>query len=370
LIHVKARADARSLHSRSMSATDERGERRLGNAEIADVLEEIGDLLELEGENQFRIRAYRNAARLVRGLRTPVADMIARGDDLARLPGIGADLAAKVAGIAATGTLPLLAELRRKTPPGLIELLRLPMLGPKRVKLLADALRIRSLADLRDACAAGRLRGVAGFGPKTIARLAEALAAPQAGARRVARAAVVPVANDLVAYLEAAPGVEDAVAAGSYRRERETVGDLDIVVAAMPGSPVMDRFVTFPEVREVVAHGPTRATVVLRSGLQVDLRVVPPRSLGAALVYFTGSKAHNIALRRLGLARKLKINEYGVFRGARRIAGDTEESVYRAVGLPWIPPQKREDAGELPTPATAPRRRRVDRVPQRPGGPR
>lgn len=316
---------------------------KVGNAEIAAIFDEIADLLELAAENPFRIRAYRNAARVIGGLGMEVADMIARGDDPASLPGIGDDLAAKVRDILASGTTKLLARLRKRTSPALVALLRLPGLGPKRARMLVETLKIRSLDDLRRAAAADRLAAV--LGPKTAAGVAAALAGPPTG--RFVRKSVEPVAAAVARQLLPAAGVESVVVAGSFRRRRPDVGDLDVLIAARKDSDALDRFVALPNTDHVLAHGPTRAAIVLRSGLQIDARLVPPESFGAALVYFTGSKAHNIALRRRALARGLKLNEYGVFRGNRRIAGATEESVYAAVGLPWIPPELRADDGEI-----------------------
>ncbi len=316
---------------------------RIGNAEIVAIFDEIADLLEIAGANPFRIRAYRNAARVIGGLGLEIAAMIARGDEPADLPGIGTDLAAKIREILATETTPLLARLRKETPPALVALLRLPGLGPKRARKLVDTLKIRSLDDLRRAAARDQLAAV--LGPKTAAGVAAALAGPPSG--RFARAVVAPVARAIIRQLAPARGVDAVVVAGSFRRARPDVGDLDVLISAAKGSDALDRFVALPNVDHVLVHGPTRAAIVLRSGLQVDARLIAPESFGAALVYFTGSKAHNIALRKRALARGLKLNEYGVFRGTRRIAGATEESVYGTLDLPVIPPALRENSGEI-----------------------
>jgi DNA polymerase (family 10) len=309
------------------------------NADIARCFDEIADLLELRDENPFRIRAYRNAARVVGELRLDVAETLDRGGELPRLPGIGEDLAAKMREIAATGTCKLLEQLRHKFPAGITELLALPGLGPKRVRAL-HAKRIDSLADLERAAHAGRLRGIAGFGEKTESRLLEVAAARLSKSRRFKLAVAAQYAEPYARHV-------GAVIAGSYRRMKETVGDVDLLVASARPEQAIERFVGYPEVKEVAARGTTRAAVVLACGLPVDLRVVAPESFGAALHYFTGSKAHNIAVRKLGMARGLKINEYGVWRGKRRVAGETEASVYAAVGLPYIEPELREDRGEL-----------------------
>jgi DNA polymerase (family 10) len=215
------------------------------------------------------------------------------------------------------------------------------------VKLLHDALKVDTVEALRRAAGAGRIRELPGFGEKTESRIREVLAARGAASQRLKLAVAAQYAAALETWLGRAPGARKVTVAGSCRRMRETVGDLDVLVAAAVGGPVTERLLAYDEVKSVLARGQTRSSVTLKSGLQVDLRVVPPESYGAALHYFTGSKAHNIAIRRLGQARGLKINEYGVFRGTRRIAGDTEESVYRAVGLPYIEPELREDRGEI-----------------------
>lgn len=317
------------------------------NADIAAIFEEIADLLEIQGENPFRIRAYRNAAREMQSLGVPASEMIAKGEDLTELPGIGNDLAAKISEIVATGKCKALEKLRAKFPPTITTLLKLPGLGPKRVKMLYDELKVESVAALKQAARAGLIRELPGFGEKTEAAILEALAQHAEEATRFKLAIAAQYAEPLVDYLGKSRNVKQVEIAGSYRRFRETVGDLDILATTTGKSDVMERFVQYDEVREVMAHGETRATVRLQCGLQVDLRVVPQESFGAALQYFTGSKAHNIEIRRLGQQKKLKINEYGVFRGTKAIAGKTEESVYAAVGLPWIAPELRENRGEI-----------------------
>lgn len=296
------------------------------------------------------MRAYRNAARVVADLPESVESMLASGRDLAELPGIGRDLAGKIAEIARTGRLGLLDEVAARTPPGLTELAALPGLGPKRARALHDELGITTLEGLAEAARAGAVRGLRGFGRLTEERILEALGALGRRApaeQRIPLAAAERAAAPLVEHLRAARGLTALAVAGSFRRRRETVRDLDLVAACREGSDVIDRLVAFPGVEEVLARGTTRSTVRLASGLQVDLRVVPEESLGAALHYFTGSKAHNIATRRLAIERGLKLNEYGVFRDGRYVAGRTEEEVYRAVGLPYIPPELRESRGEI-----------------------
>ncbi len=317
------------------------------NADVAAVFEEIADLLEIEGANPFRVRAYRFAARTLRDLSREVAEMVAKGEDLTSLPGIGEDLAGKIKDIVATGTTALLEKHRKTVPATLTELLRIPGLGPKRVRILSQGLNIRSLSELQNAAREGRVQALPGFGEKTEQHILDALAAQTGKERRVRLADAAPYAEALVTYLRQFPGVGRVVAAGSYRRGKETIGDLDILATARHGKAVTDRFTAYPEVEEVLARGETKASVRLKSRLQVDLRVVPDDCYGAALQYFTGSKDHSVVLRQLAQQRGLKLNEYGVFRGETRVAGETEESVYAAVGLPWISPELRENRGEF-----------------------
>jgi DNA polymerase (family 10) len=317
------------------------------NTDAAAVFDEIADLLEVQGGNAFRVRAYRNAARTLGDLPRNVKEMLEAGEDLDALPGIGKDLAGKIAEIVATGTCAQLETLRKAVPHGVVELLQLPGVGPKRVQLLFEELGIGSLEQLRAAAQAGRVRTVHGFTEAAEKKLLQAVNERLQTTRRFPIAQAAPVAEALLKELQAAPGVDRAVAAGSLRRFRDTVGDLDLLVTAGADSPVMERFVTGDAVARVLSRGPTRSSVVLKSGLQVDLRVVAPESFGAAWMYFTGSKAHNIALRRIAQDAGLKLSEYGLYRDAKRIAGATEEQVYKALKLPWITPELREDRGEI-----------------------
>ena len=318
------------------------------NAEIAAIFNRIADILEIQDENPFRIRAYRNAARTVQGLTYSLAEKVAAGDNLVTLPGIGKDLAGKIREIVETGTTKKLQELERAVAPELIDLLKVPGLGPKRLKRLRDYLQINNLKDLEKAAREGRIRQIPGFGEKTEKNMLAELSELQRRITRFLWYEVEEMAEQLVTELRKVEKVKRVEMAGSYRRRRETVGDLDILVIASKDSPVMDTFVSLPVVERVIAKGSTRSTVVLRTGLQVDLRVVPEVSFGAAWHYFTGSKPHNIAVRIMGVQRGLKINEYGVFdRKGKRIAGRTEEEVYRQVELPWIEPELREKRGEL-----------------------
>lgn len=317
------------------------------NASIAQTFEETADLLEVAAANPFRVRAYRNAARTVRALTEELATLIERGDDLTALPGIGADLAARIRTIVTTGSTAGLTELHGTLPASLLDLLHVRGLGASRVRRLYEDLGIDSLDELERAARAGRLRELDGFGTRSEQNLIEAIEAQRSTARRFARMAVATSANAIAQRLRGASGVIDVVVAGSYRRGCATVGDLEVLVAATQAGPVVRAFVDHAEIEGIESRGRTRARVVLRSGLQVDLRVVEREQFGSALQYFTGSGAHNIVLRRRAQNRGLKINEYGVFRGTRRIAGATEESVYAAVDLPLIPPELREGCGEF-----------------------
>jgi DNA polymerase (family 10) len=317
------------------------------NAEIADRFEQLADLLELQGANPFRVRAYRNAARFIRGHSRSLAELLDEGADLADLPGIGADLAGKIATLVRTGRLPLLEQTAKKVPAPLVEMTRIEGLGPKRAQALYQALKVRSLEDLARAARSGRIREVPGFGVRTEQLIAQRVERAVTAEHRLRLADAEQIARPLVNYLRGIDGVKDVEVAGSFRRRRETVGDLDVLVSAARGANVMDDVVRYEDLAEVQAQGSTRATLRLRNGLQVDVRVVPAAAFGSALHYFTGSKAHNIAVRRMAMARGLKLNEYGIFRGERRVGGRTENEVFAAVGLPVIPPELREDRGEI-----------------------
>ncbi|MDO8179979.1 MAG: DNA polymerase/3'-5' exonuclease PolX [Undibacterium sp.] len=317
------------------------------NADIAEIFDEIANFLEISDANPFRIRAYRKAARTVGSFPQDFKTLIDAGTLLPKLPGIGTDLAAKIHEIATTGHCDLLDTLRKQMPPAVTELLKVVGLGPKRVQALYRELGISTIAQLKLAARAGRIRTVSGFGPKTEQHILDALAAQNEPEQRFIRPIAKQYAETLVNYLQHSEGVNQVMIAGSYRRMQETVGDLDILVTTTADSHVMEHFLAYDEVRTVLAHGATRSSVALRSGLQVDLRLVKTENYGSALHYFTGSKAHNISIRRLARAQGLKINEYGVFRGNRRIGGDTEDSVFNAVGLPYIAPELREDRGEI-----------------------
>ena len=317
------------------------------NAEIAALFTRMSILLEIQGANPFRVRAYQNAARTLLGLPRSVVDMLAEGQDLSELPNIGKDLASKIAEIVETGRFRMLEDLEKEVPASLAELTGLPGLGPKRVRALYEELGVRDLDELKRAASAQRIQTLPGFGPKIEQRILDALRRRSQSGRRHKLAEVEDIAASYVAYLQAVSGVERVTVAGSFRRRKETIGDLDILVTCKKASPVVSRFVSYEQVSQVLSQGSTRSTVLLDSGIQVDLRVVPEASYGAALYYFTGSKAHNVAVRGLAAKKGFKVNEYGVFKGERRVAGQSEEELFRKLGLRYIEPELRENEGEI-----------------------
>ena len=319
------------------------------NAQAAEIFRNIADLLDVLGE-KFKPEAYRRASRSLETLSEDLATIAAR-DELRSIPGVGDAIAEKIREYLATGQVPYYERLKREVPPGVVELMRLPGLGPKTARRFWVELGLEGPGELADAIAKGRLDHVKGFGPKKIAQIASVLketrAAPVPGGLRSPLETVYPIAERIVEALRKVAGTEAVEVAGSFRRRRESVGDLDILATSGSPEKVFDTFSALPGVREVRLRGGTKETVLFTSGLQVDLRVVEPAAFGAALQYFTGSKDHNVHLRTIARERGLKINEYGVFRGEERIGGRTEVEVYATLGLPWIPPELREDRGEI-----------------------
>lgn len=322
------------------------------NSDIAKMFYTLAELLEIEGANPFRIRAYRRAAEIIEDLPKNAADMLRAGADFEELPGIGEDLAGKIQEIIGTGHLKALEEVEARTPSTLTALTSVPGLGPKRIHALYEELGIKTLDGLSRAAAAHKIQTLRGFSEKLETKIGNALKTLRNADTRMRISTATEIASSLLAYMGDAPGLREVAVAGSYRRCKETVGDLDILAVGQRPKAIIDYFLIYDEVATVSEKGTTRATVILKSGVQVDLRVVPKESFGSALHYFTGSKAHNIAIRKLGQARGLKINEYGVFRGARRIGGQHERDVFSAVGLPYIDPELRENRGEIEAAAT------------------
>lgn len=319
------------------------------NRKIAQVLEEIAEAMEIQGDNPFKIRAHRRAIETIEKHPQPIADLYEEGGEkaLQKLPGIGSGISSKIAELLETGGLQELRRVDRKTPPALRELLHLPGVGPKAVKQLHDELKIKDLASLIAACEKGRVRKLSGFGEKKEAKILAAARAWEGRERRFLLNVADEYAETIQSALRKIKGVRKVEMAGSFRRRRESVGDLDILVTATDGEDVMGVFTGLPIVEEVVAQGDTKATVRLDNGMNADLRLVDPDCYGAALLYFSGSKQHNVVLRTRAKAKGYKISEYGVFEGTRRVAGATEEEIYELLGMDWIPPELREDRGEL-----------------------
>ncbi len=318
------------------------------NSDVARHFEEIGDLLEIQGANSFRVRAYRNGSRTIEDLAEPIASIAAEGEKaLVELPGIGKDIAAKIVVLLETGTTPQLEQLREEVPPGVVQMLRIQGLGPKKVKALFKELEVTSLEELKAAAESGAVAELKGFGKKTAQTILDGIEhVEQAGNRYFISEALVP-AELIVDDLLKLDSVTQASIAGSARRRKETCGDLDLLATSSNSAEAMELLAKHELVEKVLAQGDTKQRVRLRSGIEMDLRVVPDESYGAAMQYFTGSKEHNIVIRQRAQKRGLRLNEYGIFKDEELIAGKTEEEIYKAVDLPWIPPELRENRGEI-----------------------
>ncbi|MFO8006559.1 MAG: DNA polymerase/3'-5' exonuclease PolX [Candidatus Brocadiia bacterium] len=317
------------------------------NAQIAEVFEEIADLLELQEGNQFRIRSYRNAARTVRDLSRRLQDMVSEDEDLTELPNIGESTAEKIAEILETGTCERLENLRREVPSGLTRLMRVPDLGPRKSMKLYQELGIEDLDGLREACEAGKVRELEGFGEKTEQKILKGIKTLEATSGRILLREAMDHVESLGRHLDGLDVLDRWEVAGSFRRRKETVGDLDILVHTADREEATERILDYDAIDEVMSRGNERVTVRLDSGLQVDFRYFEPEAFGAALLYFTGSKAHNISVRQRAIDREWKLNEYGLFKDDNRLAGKSEESVYHRLNMDWIPPEMREDRGEV-----------------------
>ena len=317
------------------------------NVDIAEAFEEIAELLELAAANPFRIRAYRNAARALSLAPQSLATVWQRDGALPNMSGIGPALSARIIEMIKTGSIALLVELRQRTPPVLRELVTIPGIGPKRAVKINAALHPTNLNELHEALDTHAVRELKGFGPRLEDAIRVGLGDVEGANGRVLLDDAEAQGVALERILKGDSLSERVALCGSFRRQRETIGDLDFVAVSAAPARMMDRLAAASSVQRVESRGDTRMTVRLKTGLQVDLRVVPETSWGAALIYFTGSKAHNIALRRLAQMKELKLNEYGLFRGEAQVAGASEEAVYAALGLAWIPPELREDTGEL-----------------------
>lgn len=335
----------------------------MDNLDIARELDTLADLLEIQGANPFRIRAYRNAVNTVRSSSRALADMVKAGEDLTELPDIGEKVADHIVELLERGTIDRMEEVTREFPRSLAELVRLEGLGPKKVRKVFEELGVRTVDELADALDAGRVETLEGFGKKSVEKLRAAIEDHRKHTGRFQIHEVEQLVAGVLEHMADAPGVGRFEVAGSLRRRKETIGDVDLLAEHDgDGTPVVDHFVSYSGAQRVLGSGSTKGSIVLHSGLQVDLRVIPSASFGAALLYFTGSKEHNVALRTRAVRDGMRVNEWGVYRvdepkadvpedGDRdfgtRLAGDTEADVYEALGLPWIPPELRENRGEI-----------------------
>lgn len=316
------------------------------NKQIAATFYSLADILEIKGEDAFRVNAYRRAARVIEDLATDIA-VLAEAGELTTLPGVGAGTAGRIEEYLRTGKMQDHEEQRKTLPKGLLELLEVPGLGPKTIGLVWKSLGVKSLAGLKRALRGGKILDLPGMGKKRVENIQAAVRAYESRSGRLTLGAVLPTAEAVLAELREATGIDGAALAGSVRRFRETIGDVDVLVASAAPAPVIAAFTTLECVAEVLAAGTTKASVRTVDALQVDMRVVEPDSWGAALMYFTGSQAHNVRLRGLAQSLGMKLNEYGLFKGERRVAGRTEEAVFQKLGLPYIEPELREDRGEV-----------------------
>lgn len=317
------------------------------NEEVEALLQEYADLVAISGGDAFKARAYEKAARAIGGHPTDVSTLDVKG--LQEIPNVGRSIAEKVVEFLSTGRVAAIEETRTSVPAGVRELLAIPMLGPRKAMTLYEELQISSVEQLLDAVHEQRLRDLKGFGEKTEANILHGIALMQKAGKRILISAATDVADQVVADLSAVEGCEGCTYAGSLRRMQETIGDIDVLVAAEASGPFMEAFGSLPYAAEVIASGRKKTSIRTTKGLQVDLRVLPPDSWGAGLLYFTGSKAHNIRIREIAVRDGLKLSEYGLFRtgDGTRVASETEEEIYARLGLPWIPPTLREDRGEI-----------------------
>lgn len=320
---------------------------RIRNATVAEMFNTMADLLEIKGENPFRIRAYRTAAHTVYSLSSDVSELLENGVDLSKLPGIGKDLASKIEQIVMTGQLEALEELKGEVPFELISLMRIAGLGGKRIKAINSRLGIQSVEQLEAAALEHKICKLPGFGEKIERSILDGIKQLRESGTRMKFYDAEEIVNRIRKFFQSEKTIDKLTVAGSFRRKRETVGDIDILITTDVPLKIISLFLQFPEIDKVLVRGETRCTVILQSGMQVDIRVVAKESYGAALHYFTGSKAHNIGIRKMGVRLGLKINEYGIWKEGARITGEREEDVFRVVGLPFIEPELREDRGEL-----------------------
>jgi len=320
----------------------------LKNRDIAEIFANIADILEIQEENPFRIRAYRKAAETILGLSEDVKEIREKGK-LEEIPGVGKDLAEKITEYLKTGKLKFYEKLKKGTPGAALELLSIPGIGPKTAKLLAVNLKVKSMADLEEKLLAGKFKDVPGVKEKTISNIIRGIGFVKKGKGRSPLGAVYPVAEEIIEALKKRCRIKRIEPAGSLRRMKETVRDIDILVTSKESKKIMNTFVKLPRVKDILAHGPTKSSVMTRENIQVDLRVVEDEGFGAAHMYFTGSKEHNIALRKTAMKAGCKLNEYGLFKEKTNkvLARKEEADIYKALGMACIPPEMREDTGEI-----------------------
>lgn len=316
------------------------------NAAIAAMFEKIADVMELKGENPFRISSYRKAARVIGDLTEDIAEL-AKDERLTNIPGIGESTAEKIIEYLNTGKMTRYEEVMKGVSEETVAMLQISGLGPKTVSMLNKELGIVSIADLEKAISHGKLIGLPGIGEKKIENIVKGIALFKTSQQRISLGTALPVVKRIVSIMEKIPGVKAIQPAGSLRRMRETIGDIDILVSGSDGKEIINAFVSMPGVNEILVSGDTKGSVRIEDGLQVDLRVVDEDAYGSALQYFTGSKAHNIHIRELAKKKGLKISEYGIFKGEKKIGGETEDDIYKALGMDWVPPELREDRGEV-----------------------
>jgi DNA polymerase (family 10) len=318
----------------------------MDNSQVAQVLETIAQILEIKGENPFKVRAYQNAARAIEGLGTDIRNLL-KDNTLSELPGIGEALCEKITQLATTGRLDYYEELRKDVPDGVLEMLTIPSLGPKKAKVLWKELGIVGIEALRKACMEDKLLTLKGFGAKTQKKILEGIDFRSRHSGEFLLSDSVPMARKLLAHLEGSGLAQRVSLAGSIRRWKEIVRDIDLLASSSRPAALMDHFVSAPGVAEVIGKGETKSSLRLGTGIQVDLRVVSDEQFPYALAYFTGSKEHNVALRSLAQKKGLKVNEYGIFEGDRLISCKDEHEFYAALGLPFVPPEMRENTGEV-----------------------
>ncbi|MDD4939722.1 MAG: DNA polymerase/3'-5' exonuclease PolX [Candidatus Omnitrophica bacterium] len=316
------------------------------NPEISLIFRDIARILEVKGDNPFKVRAYERAALNIDALNEDIENYVKEGR-LTDIPGIGKDLAEKIKEYSSTGRMKAYEELKKEVPAGLLDLLKIPSVGPKTAKLLCDTLKIEAVADLDEAIKQGKLKGIPGIKAKTIENIKRGIGVLRRGKERMTLAQAIQTGDEFVGELKKLPEVESISSAGSLRRQKETVRDIDILVISKKPEKVMDAFTRLPWVMTVLAKGETKSSVRTIDDVQVDCRVEEAKSFGAAMLYFTGSKNFNIKIRQIAMKKGLKVNEYGVFRGAKFVCGRTEEEIFKFLGLDYIEPELREDTGEI-----------------------